>query len=384
MKRKNVLEVLAAARPADLDPPGMSSIREFPHQVRRRRRGWIGAVAASVATVSVIGLATVPRLVGGDVSTGRLLGGPAAHALDAAADRAAAQPARSGRYWHTRGYILDEEIIGPPGGRYRVKTRVEASRWAPRDPATALVLAESGLPTTPASAADTRAWRRAGSPKLCGDDTDCGNDTAPLGRTRYMFMQSNWPYREEGLPLPVNELLALPQDPVALKERLLSFWPAYHASMADWPSPFPGYSLRPRKDDWLRDLSLDLLQYGPISPGTRAALYRLVAGSPGTRFLGQVRDVTGRQGVAVGWTTNEADGQSERQLVVDESDGSLLAVQNVVVKPLSKDPQGQPGLAGLPAGTVYHALVYERSGWTESPPKLPARCDAKAGKECVV
>ncbi|MEV4114995.1 hypothetical protein [Nonomuraea sp. NPDC049695] len=381
MRRRNVLDVLAAARPADLGGPASPPIAARPSGERRSR--WIGVVAASLATAVVIGGVALPRLIGGEVSTGRLLGGSVAGPLDEVAERAAAQPDASGRYWHAAGSVLGEKVIGPARHPYRIKTRVGTSRWVPRDPARSLVLAQRGLPSVPASPADEETWRRAGAPGLCGDDTDCGNDTAPLGRTRYLFMPAGWPFHEEGLTLEVDELLELPQEPGALKERLLSFLPAYSRGMAEWPAPPAGASL-PGKDSWLLGLSLDLLQYGPVRPATRAALYRMVADLPGTRALGRVRDGEGRWGLAVGWTRPLADGQVEQRLVVDEADGDLLSVQNVVAKAWTYGPPGTTGLAGLPAGTVYQELVHDKPGWTDVPPPLPASCPARpvAGDQC--
>ncbi|GGQ24473.1 CU044_5270 family protein [Streptosporangium pseudovulgare] len=347
---------------------------ELGRPIRRRHSGWLGAVAASLATVSVIALLTVPRLMGQGAVTGQVVGPSSANVLDAAADRAAGQRQAPGRYWHTSGMILGEEIIGSPDNRYRIRTRAQTSSWVPLG-SEYTVLTESGLPTVRASAADEQAWRRAGAPKLCGNDSDCGNDTAPLGRTRFMFMPGTWPIRDQGLTLPASELLDLPQDPDVLEKRLLSFWPAYEKTMAAWPSPSSGTSL-PTKEAWLLDLSLKLLQHSPISAGTRAALYRMVASLPGTRALGQVRDAEGRLGIGVGWRRAMGDGWSETQLIVDESSGSLLALQQVVVEQASQDPPGADGIAGLPRGSIYHALVYQKATWTDTPPTLPADCPA--------
>ncbi|WP_329088500.1 CU044_5270 family protein [Streptosporangium sp. NBC_01469] len=376
MKRKDVLDVLAAARPADLDPPGTSraQVVELRAPVRSRHATWLGAVAASLATVSVIAVMGVPRLMGQDTVTGQIAGGSSANVLDMAADRAAGQRQTLGRYWHTSGLILGEQLIGSPDNRYRIRTRAQTSRWVPPGPEY-MVFTERGLPTVPASAADEQAWRRAGAPKLCGNDSNCGNDTAPLGRTRFMFMPSTWPIRDQGLTLSASDLLDLPRDPDVLKKRLLSFWPAYEKTMAAWPSPPPGASL-PTEESWLLDLSLELLEHSPISAGTRAALYRMVASLPGTRALGQVRDAEGRLGIGVGWRRAIGDGWSETQLIVDEPSGRLLALQHVVVEQASQDPPGADGIAGLPAGSIYHALVYQKATWTDTPPTLPADCPA--------
>ncbi|GAA4203799.1 hypothetical protein GCM10022252_61970 [Streptosporangium oxazolinicum] len=387
MRRKNALDLLAAARPADLDLPGAHRARmeELPPPVRRGRARRGGAVAASLATASVIGVLAVPRLLDPGVSSGQVATESAGYALDMAARSAAGQRQTPGRFWYTEGLILGEEIIGAPGNRYRIKTRVQTGRWAPRDPATLTVLTESGLPTVPASGQEEQAWRRAGEPKLCGNDTDCANDTAPLGRTRFMFMPGTWPYEDQGLTLPAAELLDLPQESDALRERLLAFWPAYSETMKDWPTPPAGSSL-PTKDSWLLSISLDLLQHAPISAGTRGALYRMVANLPGTRALGRIPDAEGRLGIGIGWTQAVEDGQSEQQLIVEESSGRLLALQNVVMKPWSQDPAGHEGAAGLPAGTVYHALVYQRAAWTDTPARLPKGCSTSTQtnrKDCV-
>ncbi|MBT2229580.1 RNA polymerase sigma factor [Nonomuraea sp. NEAU-A123] len=270
VKRKNVLDVLAAARPADLDPPGTprAQVVELGAPVRGRQVRWVGAVVASLAMASVIAVLGVPRLLGHDTVTGQVTGRSAANVLDVAADRASGQQQVPGRYWHTVGLILGEQVIGSPDNRYRIKTRVQTSRWVPRGPEAYMLFTERGMPTVRASAANEQAWRRAGAPKLCGVDSDCGNDTAPLGRTRFMFRPSTWPIQDQGLTLSASELLDLPRDQDALKERLLSFWPAYGKTMAAWPSPPPGASL-PTKESWLLSLSLDLLQNSPISAGTR-------------------------------------------------------------------------------------------------------------------
>jgi hypothetical protein len=184
-------------------------------------------------------------------------------------------------------------------------------------------------------------------------------------------MPGTWPYGDQGLTLPAAELLDLPKEPDALRERACwRFWPAYSETMKDWPSPPAGSSL-PTKDSWLLGISLELLQHAPISAGTRGALYRMVAGLPGTRALGRIPDAEGRLGVGIGWTQAVGDGQSEQQHIVDESSGRLLALQNVVVKPWSRDPAGGEGLAGLPAGTVY-----QRAAWTDTSARLPEGCPA--------
>ncbi|GAA3122591.1 CU044_5270 family protein [Streptosporangium carneum] len=409
MKRRNVLDALAAARPADLDrargagggttepgavwraegdgavwrigerlgePGGSPAVGDHrTGRDRRRRPTWVGVVAAAVGTAVVIGVVALPQLsrtssnevrVGGSSSAGTV--------LDAAADRAAEQRQKPGAYWRAETVVVDEQNTGPEGDRYRIRTRNRQTEWIPRDPASSRVLVVRGLSAEPASPEDRAAWRRAGAPRPCGHDTDCRNDIAPIGGTRVLFLPAARPGDTMGMSLGTDELLGLPQDPDALRERLLSFWPAYEKRMAAWPTTLPGTS-RLTKDWWLWEVAAHLMSNAPISGGTRGALYRMVARMPGVRALGRVRDVEGRPGVGIAIAgVNHGGGQDEQQVIVDESDGRLLALQNVVVRPWLLDPAYISGVAGLPAGTVYRALVYERAGWTDVPPVLPEGC----------
>ncbi|MFI5893662.1 hypothetical protein ACIA5D_26505 [Actinoplanes sp. NPDC051513] len=53
----------------------------------------------------------------------------------------------------------------------------------------------------------------------------------------------------------------------------------------------------------------------------RAAVYRMLADVPGVRLIGDVRDQTGRPGVALGYRRNG----SEARLIVGASQGCALA-----------------------------------------------------------
>ncbi len=60
---------------------------------------------------------------------------------------------------------------------------------------------------------------------------------------------------------------------------------------------------------------------GPVSPGVRGALYRLIATFPGLRYDGTVRDALGRQGTAV----SIGRGRAGVRIVFDPATGDLLS-----------------------------------------------------------
>ncbi|MBB5081017.1 hypothetical protein [Nonomuraea endophytica] len=331
--RRKVMRTLAEARPDGLDPvPG--GVRA---PGRRRGSGWVAMVAVAVVVAAVV---TVPRLW----MDGRETTATAAGTLDVAAEAARRQvPLPEGNYWSVTTLISAEESAG----RYRVTVTSKTERFLPRDPAGFQLLAMTGLHTRPLTAKDAAAWRAAGSPRLCGDDTDCENDVSPVGRHRYTAMPSLWPLDDSGLTLPLSRLVELPVEPAALRERLLALWPAYQERMKDWP-PAPKGAALPTRDTWLWSLSLDLLAT-PVSGGTRAALYQMLEDLPGVRGLGRVTDAGGRPGAAIA--------MGGEQLVVSEETGQVLARQDAAA-----------------SGRVVNAVLFQGAKWVGKLPRLPKGC----------
>lgn len=61
---------------------------------------------------------------------------------------------------------------------------------------------------------------------------------------------------------------------------------------------------------------------GPVSPGTRGALYRLIATLPGLRYDGEVRDALGRSGTAV----SIGHGRDSATITFDPATGRLFSI----------------------------------------------------------
>lgn len=75
----------------------------------------------------------------------------------------------------------------------------------------------------------------------------------------------------------------------------------------------------------------DLLRQQVAPPEIRAALYRVAAGIPGVELIGEVRDRTGRPGVAVAKTTDYWGARERLVLIFDPKTSALLAEERVLL-----------------------------------------------------
>ncbi|WP_329090136.1 MULTISPECIES: CU044_5270 family protein [unclassified Streptosporangium] len=334
---------------------------------RRRISAWTGILITSAATVAVIGtVVVVPRLGGGPAAT--VTQTSAREVLDAAAGRLAQrQEVVDGRYWRGEMERIVWERISVGGHEFVVEDRTGDVRWngLGRDK----VMELTGLDTRPFTAADRAEWEKAGSPRLCGSDTDCENDMVPKGRTRYTGGYEEG-FEQGTMTLSVRELQDLPRDPGRLKEKLLSYWPAEREAMKDVPAGSPGQAKAPDQDDWLWELSERLLLEAPITSGTRAAAYHMLAGLSGARIADEFRDGEGRTGVAI--LRGGANGEPEQQIVIDRETGDLLAVQYMT-------PVSTPGQGNTPDMST----VIRRLGWTDDEPVIPEGCVLGGREDCL-
>ncbi|GAA4179176.1 hypothetical protein GCM10022252_00290 [Streptosporangium oxazolinicum] len=333
---------------------------------RRRISVWTGILVTSAATVAVIGaVVVVPRLGGGPVVT--VTQTSAREVLDAAADRLAQrQEVVDGRYWRSEMERVVRERTSVGGHEFVVEDPVGYVRWNGLGRNTVMEL--TGLDTRPFTAADRAEWEKAGSPRLCGSDTDCENDMVPKGRTRYLGGYKDG-FGQGIVTLSVRELQDLPRGPGKLKEKLLSYWPAEREAMKDVPAGSPGQEKAPNQDDWLWELSERLLVEAPITSGTRAAAYHLLAGLPGARVADEFRDEEGRPGMAI--LRGGANGEPEKQIVIDRETGDLLAIQHM--------PVSTSGQESAP----YMSIVIRQLGWTDDEPVIPEGCVLGGKEECI-
>jgi hypothetical protein len=284
---------------------------------RRPRVRWRVGIGVAAAAVSIA--VALPAILPG--------GGPggaepaAAAVLHRAALTAAKQPAlpapRLGQFVYTKSTRVNVGMraLGDGHEAFSVTQPLTREAWIGLDGAGRL-METRGTASFP-TAADEAAWKDAGSP-------DLGNGTT-----------SDESFEAGGLWFV--DLSGLPTDPDALlgviEERRIVVGP-------------PG-------DAETFMLIGDLLRETYASPALRAALYEVAAGLPGVELVGNVRDASGRPGVAVAYGH---DG-TRSELTFDPETADMLGEGTVVT---------DGGTMGLPVGTVLSSAVYLASGVVDS------------------
>ncbi|UBU12620.1 CU044_5270 family protein [Nonomuraea gerenzanensis] len=303
---------------------------------RPRLGGWKGVALAAAAVILVIGAvavllpASTPAPV---VTTPRQV-------LDAAADRLARQPLPVRRYWRQE----TERIMRTEGADgYRVEERGRDVLAFGRD-GDWYTWYES-VSTEPYGAEATEQWRRSGSPKLCpGRGCDPHLPAYPArSMDRPLAVAPGW-------TATLAEVLALPGEAAALRAELLE-----HYTDNSEASP----------DQWLGEVARRLVVELPISPGTQAAAYRVLAGLPGASVRDDVHDPGGRPAVTLELPPR---GAVRVQLVIDPGSGALRAAQQVAPMP------------GLDPGVPSVITVIVARSWTDTRPVPPSGCRNCSGR----
>jgi uncharacterized protein YheU (UPF0270 family) len=257
--------------------------------------------------------------------------------LLAAAVTASREPATSGRYWYVRERTLQKVHVVPDEYMATIKALDEEHKRRVKDGGDAGAaekeferkvekLKRSELPyaafaadtgetwravekgdanrsirnedvaVTFGSPQDEAAWKAAGSPELVEKKPRTSDDT--LERILSIDNPS----------LTIQNVSQLPTGKEALERRLDTLYEQRQN----------GAQLG--RAVYLWQTGVDLMT-APIRPGTRAALFKVLADQDGIASKGQVTDVLGRTGVAL--ETPGADGVGYR-LVIDEGTAELL------------------------------------------------------------
>ncbi|MFG2086147.1 MULTISPECIES: CU044_5270 family protein [unclassified Spirillospora] len=339
------------ARRRDTDlARAMNSAAEARPRVRRRRPALLAAGVAAAACAA--GGAIVATGGNGHTPSPPATAERSVDArtiLLAGAETAERAPGRMGRYWYVRSqtrttHTHEADLPGarprrPGAGRpardpkklpYTFVTTGGEESWTARSPRDRTrTVTGIDVRTSFPTPRDEAEWRRAGSPELLSKE-----DRAPSVNDYDMPIT----YQVGNADLTMDELRELPVDAAALGKELRR---RYEADLrkAGGPQnvdPYPYFV-------WVT--AQDLLA-GPTTPGTKAALYRVLAGQPGVRSDGAVTDDRGRRGAAV-----SMGGPAGRiRLVIDQKTAELLAYQSSV---------GKDGDAGL-------SQTYLQAGWVDS------------------
>ncbi|GII28655.1 hypothetical protein Pmi06nite_20970 [Planotetraspora mira] len=351
------------APPSDPEQTAAVRARVLRGSRTRRRSGKPAAAAlAALATVTVIvAIVGIPRL------TGPFPASPA--------DR---RESSSGRYWRV---IMEENRLWRTSGNYFLRQRLSHVQWrrtglvdetAAWGPEANLVDEKRFLSSEPATAADRRAWKRAGSPESC-EYLKCRAADLRVGQTKFDLLPGSWFWQNgfSGPPLTNLDPMKLPGDPSTLRSAILRFWPEGDHPEKAWDVPAKDM---PTKDDWLWGTSTDILTQLPISSATRTAFYRMLTELPGARVIRRSGTVTIARALQ--------DGYLEQHVVFDPATGKLSALEYVLLK---RDPARRGGagdFSSLPKGTVIDQLTFTQMGWTDEDPGLPQGCTLREQQTC--
>jgi hypothetical protein len=310
----------AEAAPA----PGAPRVR------RPRRRLLPGGLAVAAAAAAV--LAFVVGVGSDDV--GRPQAADAAQELREAASVAAGGPdvdLSDGKWWYTSTEVTMSTrpyFFGMPEGQVTVTlvdVRERTEQWTNREGDFRTVTQVISEPEF-ATPRDREEW-------IAGGRFDFNE--------RHTWTTSGRPGKAtalDGPPLPrpkdgwqllvgmsYEDLRALPTDEDALAQRLAQL----AAKTPGGPSPFA--------------LATGLLRRAPISPEQRAAIYRMLAATPGVELLGTVKDEHGRKGTGIALKQDNA----RMELLFDPDTALLLDVDQTRERLRDPNPE-DPAAALLP------------------------------------
>jgi len=195
-----------------------------------------------------------------------------------------------------------------------------------------------------ASAADKAKWEAAGKPPLASAAGfgHFGN-SGPL-TSNYDFGYDNTSGFDSKHPLTMAGLRRLPTTAAGLSVVLRRMW---NSDSDPDKTAFVGLP-HPTFADYVFGWA-DSLLTGPATPGTRAAVYQLLAQQPGIAIVKSVTDPLGRTGVAVA----DAGASGGNYMIIDPLTAQLLAYTTYPVRPNSTIPTAGGG-----------TQAYVAMGWT--------------------
>ncbi|WP_440089423.1 CU044_5270 family protein [Streptosporangium sp. LJ11] len=385
------MDDLARVRDDDLsgEPAGQASgagaqallasiMSEPPGQGHRPRatwlRGpipWLASAASVVATVLVVTMVTAPdeqRPAPSPAASTSAQPSARQMLLSAAAAVTATKAPVSGTYWRT-GTVSGMDAISPDRG-YVIRRLSSKDQWLARRPGAQSWWITQFLGAKPLTPEDQAAWRKAGSPTRWKYPMDMsgyvGASSSEVVRAEAeektaTRLRGKWKGSGGDLAkelLTWEELRRVPSGErelrAYLEQRLTS------QTKAD-------YGQDPRSlEAALRELCIQVVFGLPVSPAVRASAYRILATMPTLESLGRTKDPLGRTGEAFGYQVTPRFGQKSAiqvAWVIDPATGL----------PLTRLTTTTVELAGGRIAKTTSFTAYQRVGWTDAEPPLPAK-----------
>lgn len=324
----------------------------------RAARRWRPVIVAGTATVAAAAVVAATVTLSGGGQGGHEGGTGGQEALNtrtfllASAETAAKQPADHGVCWYTRTRMSDDLMPFKPGPgvptpmgerqTFQARTASSFEEWKCTLPGGSGMRFRSHGPLDVRADFPTKkdeaAWRAAGSPALPvnGGTTDSKPSTTTYDKGSHLVNPVIGSHEIEW-----KSIAKLPATKNGLEDHLRKLWRQDRKGGAN------GYTAPADFCEYVFVSAWDLFMV-PTTPGTRAALYRVLADCPSLHATGRIKDRMGRPGVAIG-----AGGV---RLTVDPATAQLLDFEEL--------PSGPAD------GGEY--LSFERQGWVDEIGAVPA------------
>ena len=321
--------------------------REEPAHRSHRR-----AVPAIAVALTLAVMAAIAFVLASGIGGGRTLA--AAQALERAAQAAqqglAAPTLAPGEYWYTRSIKASTTGFDLYGAPALIQSRQVVESWQATDGSGRERSAIAGTPAFSGTAAERALFdkREARAPKPAAFDN---------------AVPGSGGYRSSLGLLSYGQVLALPTHPAQMLARIRTAALSSRERMRRTApgSPIAQQSLTQFELEAIAGALVDL----PLTPGSRAAIYRAMEHIAGVSYVPSVRDPLGRQGAALaskGSIAGFIDGAGAlskprrvtNELIFDPRTGVLLAEQSVLDQPIAS--------VGLPAGYPIEYTAYVTSG----------------------
>ncbi|MFF3441933.1 CU044_5270 family protein [Streptosporangium sp. NPDC002721] len=335
---------------------------------------WLASAASVAATVLVVTMVTAPDGRRPSPSPAAATGAqpPARQMLlSAATAAAAAKDPGPGAYWRV-SVVSGMDAISPDRG-YVIRRLFSNDHWLARRPGSQSWRITQSLGAKPLTPEDRAAWRKAGSPTRWSYPMDMTGYVGAvslesvLAKTegrRVERLRGGWKgsggYLAREL-LTWEELRRVPSGEgelrAYLEQRLAAQIKAGRAPQ-DPRSP----------EEALGELCVQIIFGLPVSPAVRASAYRILATLPTLKSLGEMKDPLGRTGEAFGYRPAPGSGRENAHEVawmIDPATGLLLTALTTTTVKLAD---------GRTAKTIGFK-AYQRVGWTDAEPPLPAGRD---------
>ena len=345
----------------------------------RRGRRWVG-VGLGVVAVGAAAAVVVATLPGGHTPAPPVPRGKA-DVFTLVAAKAELLP--TGNYWYSDQVEAQSYIVRP--GNWAVSaTGSEYFGWTAAKKGGGQYFAGRDLAFRPWSAADTAAWKSAGSPstlRVCAGDHydtihsrpggwDADKPQPNSGGTFFIPGKKNATVEDvQRLPTDEDSLAKIIFAPDKIK-RAMGLKPNTQLDgIMKERQATPAYKLQ---------RGGGFLQSAPLPPKVQATVMRLLRSQPGVREIDNVTDPLGRRGVALAapeprwnidyvhgtWVKKDQGYGLEEQLIFDPATGAYLGYRDVLTEPGGQWASRAPGFT-----TFYWAV--RSSGWVDAKPALP-------------